>query len=58
MELTHNTGLRQLPVVNPDRRLAGFLDQSDVPGLSGASQELRGPDDQLRPRDPAAVKRR
>ncbi len=30
MKLTHNTGLRQLPVVDPDGRLTGFLDESDV----------------------------
>jgi len=30
MELTHNTGLRQLPVVGPDGRLTGVLDESDV----------------------------
>ena len=30
MELTQSTGLRQLPVVGPDGRLAGFLDESHV----------------------------
>jgi chloride channel protein, CIC family len=30
MELTQSTGLRQLPVVGQDGRLAGFLDESDV----------------------------
>jgi CIC family chloride channel protein len=30
MELTQSTGLRQIPVVGRDGRLAGFLDESDV----------------------------
>jgi CIC family chloride channel protein len=30
MELTQSTGLRQIPVVGGDGRLAGFLDESDV----------------------------
>jgi CIC family chloride channel protein len=30
MELTQSTGLRQIPVVDTDGRLAGFLDESDV----------------------------
>jgi chloride channel protein, CIC family len=30
IDLTHSTGLRQLPVVDPDGRLVGFVDEADV----------------------------